>query len=170
MKNISRLTLWPLCAVFFSANSAWADAITVNITGNVIAAPCTIDGATSQDVKLDDIVVSKLQKAGDTGTAKSFDLKLKDCPDSTSRVTASYTGTVSPLYTDSFINTGTAGQLALWLKDSANATILPNSTKQAVVDSKTKTATFTQTVQVYSKGSATPGTVIGNIVVSFTYQ
>ncbi|MCS4266099.1 fimbrial protein [Serratia sp. BIGb0163] len=170
LRIIRQPALWILCSGLGANGLAQADAVTLNITGNVIAAPCVIDGASSLDIKLDDIVVSKLQKSGDTSPFKSFDLKLKDCPTATTKVTASYTGTVSPHYSDSFINTGTAGQLALYVQDGASKTITPNTTRQVDVNSTSKTAVFSQKVQIYSKGSATAGTVIGNIVVSFTYQ
>ncbi|MEX3238766.1 fimbrial protein [Serratia quinivorans] len=170
LKIIRHPALWVLCSGLGANSLAQADAVTVNITGNVIAAPCVIDGASSQNVTLDDIVVSKLQKSGDTGPFKSFDLKLKDCPAATTKVTASYAGTVSPLSANSFINTGTATQLVLYLQDSASKEIIPNTTRQVDVNTTTKAAVFSQKVQIYSKGSATAGTVIGNIVVSFTYQ
>ncbi|CAI1672994.1 putative fimbrial protein SthD [Serratia quinivorans] len=170
LKMIRHPALWILCSGLGTNGLAQADAVTVNITGNVIAAPCVIDGAGSLDIKLDDIVVSKLQKSGDTSPFKSFDLKLKDCPAATTKVTASYAGTVSPLSANSFINTGTATQLVLYLQDSASKEIPPNTTRQVDVNTTTKAAVFSQKVQIYSKGSATAGTVIGNIVVSFTYQ
>ncbi|WP_329906822.1 fimbrial protein [Serratia quinivorans] len=162
--------LWILCSGLGANGLAQADAVTLNITGNVIAAPCVIDGAGSLDIKLDDIVVSKLQKAGDTSPFKSFDLKLKDCPAATTKVTATYTGTAATLSPNSFINSGTATQLVLYVVDNDSKGISPNTTRQATVNSTSKTAVFSQKVQIYSKGSATAGTVIGNIVVSFTYQ
>ncbi|CAI0798856.1 putative fimbrial protein SthD [Serratia quinivorans] len=170
LRIIRHPALWILCSGLGANGLAQADAVTVNITSNVIAAPCVIDGAGSLDIKLDDIVVSKLQKSGDTGPFKSFDLKLKDCPAATTKVTASYTGTASPLSANSFINTGTASQLVLYLQDSASKEIAPNTTRQVDVNSTSKTAVFSQKVQIYAKGLATAGTVIGNIVVSFTYQ
>ncbi|MNN59094.1 hypothetical protein D3C81_1741860 [compost metagenome] len=60
--------------------------------------------------------------------------------------------------------------MALYIQDGASKTITPNTTRQVDVNSTSKTAVFSQKVQIYSKGSATAGTVIGNIVVSFTYQ
>ncbi|MFS7241163.1 fimbrial protein [Serratia proteamaculans] len=147
-----------------------AMAVTVNITGNVLASPCTVETANSVDLVLPDVDMATLAVSGTSTTGQSFDLTLKDCPTSTTKVTATYNGTVSPLVDDSFSNTGTATQVAIWLKDSADTTIKPNTTRTVSINSTTKKATFTQSVRMYSKGKAQAGTVIGNIVVGFTYQ
>ncbi|WP_413501693.1 fimbrial protein [Serratia proteamaculans] len=147
-----------------------AMAVTVNITGNVKASPCTVETANSVDLVLPDVDMATLAAADSTTTAQSFDLTLKDCPTSTTKVTATYSGTVSPLSSNSFINTGTATQLVLYLQDSANKEIVPNTSRTVAVNSATKKAIFTQKIQMYSKGKAQAGTVIGNIIVGFTYQ
>ena len=144
-------------------------AVNVNITGKVIASPCTVETADTLSVVLPDVDMATLATAKSSSPEKSFDLTLKECPASTTKVIATYTGAVSAIATDSFNNTGTATKVALWLKNGTT-TIEPNTTRTATVDSATKKATFTQTVQIYSLGSAQAGTVIGNIVVGFTYQ
>lgn len=157
-------------AAVFIAPAALADAVTVNVTGNITASPCTIETTGPVSVVLPDIDVGKLQKKGDTSESKTFDLKLKDCPSSTTKVVASYSGTASSVETDSFINQGTAKNVVIWLKDSGGTTINPNTTRTLSVDGATKTALFTQSARLYSSGSATAGTVIGTITVAFTYQ
>lgn len=147
-----------------------ADSVTVNISGNVVASPCTVESTSPLSVVLPDVDMATLATAASTSAEKSFELKLKDCPASTTKVIATYSGTVAPIEKDSFLNTGTATQVVLWVKDDANVTIYPNTTRTVAVDSKTQKAVFTQTVRLYSKGAAQPGTVSGNIIVSFTYQ
>lgn len=175
IRTLHCLTAASVAAVFI-APAALADAVTVNVTGNITASPCTIETTGPVSVVLPDIDVGKLQKKGDTGEAKSFDLKLKDCPSSTTKVVASYSGTASSTETDSFVNQGTAKNVVIWLKDSAGTTIYPNTTRTVTVDGATKTALFTQSARLYATGSAidgtavTAGTVIGTITVAFTYQ
>ncbi|MNV72879.1 hypothetical protein D3C71_1659990 [compost metagenome] len=60
--------------------------------------------------------------------------------------------------------------MVLYLLDSAGVEIRPNATRQVAVDSVARTAKFSQKVQIYAIGASTPGTVSGNIIVSFTYQ
>lgn len=147
-----------------------ADSVAVNITGNVIASSCTVKGGNSLSVVLPDIEVLKLAKKGDASPFKNFDLELEGCSAGISKVTATYGGTVAPLSVNSFLNTGTAAQVVLYMLDSAGSEIAPNTTRQVAVDSVARTAKFSQKIQIYAMGASTPGTVSGNIVVSFTYQ
>jgi minor fimbrial subunit len=165
-----RILITTLLSGLLINHAALADSVTVNISGNVVASPCTVESSSPISVVLPDVDMATLSAAASTSAAESFELKLKDCPASTTKVIASYGGTVSTLATDSFINNGTATQIVLWVKDSDGTTIKPNTTRTATIDSKTKKASFKQTVQLYSKGLAQPGTVSGNIIVSFTYQ
>lgn len=152
------------------SHTALADSVTVNISGNVVASPCTVESASPLSVVLPDILASDLSANGKVGTKVPFELKLKDCPANTAKVTATYGGTASTLSPNSFKNTGTATALVLLVMDDAGGIIYPNTTRTATVDTKKQTAAFKQTVQIYAKGAVQPGTVIGNIVVSFTYQ
>ncbi|MBI3311773.1 MAG: type 1 fimbrial protein [Serratia liquefaciens] len=171
MCKIIRNTLfWLGLSSLFISPLTRADALTVNISGNVIASPCTLKTSNPLSVVLPDIEATKLSKKGDASPFVSFDMELEGCPASTTKVTASYGGTVSPLSSDSFTNTGTATQVVLYLQDSASKTITPNTSREAPVDSLTHTAKFSQKVQIYAMGAAMPGTVSGNIIVSFTYQ
>lgn len=168
------LTINPriLAAVLFPGLliSHSALAVSVNISSNLKASPCTVETTSTLSVVLPDIDMANLAAADSTSPAQSFDLTLKDCPTSTTKVTATYNGTVSTLAANSFTNTGTATQLALTLKDNTDVIIEPNTSRTESIDSVTKKATFTQKVQMYSKGKVQAGTVIGNIVVGFTYQ
>ncbi|WBL72578.1 fimbrial protein [Serratia liquefaciens] len=149
---------------------AQSDSLTVNISGNIIAAPCTVKSSNPLNVVLPDIEATKLSTSGSSSPFVSFDLELEGCPASTTKVTATYGGTASSLSTNSFINTGTATQVVLYMQDGAGSEIAPNTTRQVAVDSVARTAKFSQKIQIYAKGASTPGTVSGNIVVSFTYQ
>ncbi|HBK4767638.1 TPA: type 1 fimbrial protein [Serratia liquefaciens] len=147
-----------------------ADSVTVNISGNVVASSCTVKSSNPLNVVLPDIDMLKLAKKGDSSPFVNFDLELEGCSEGVTKVTATYGGTVSPLSSDSFTNTGTATQVVLYMQDSASTAIYPNTTRQVAVDSVARTAKFSQKIQIYAMGASTPGTVSGNIVVSFTYQ
>lgn len=147
-----------------------ADSVAVNISGNVVASSCTVKSGSSFSVLLPDIDVLKLAKNGDTSPFVDFDLDLEGCSAGVTKVTATYGGEVSPLSANSFKNTGSATQVVLYLLDSAGVEIRPNATRQVAVDSVARTAKFSQKVQIYAIGASTPGTVSGNIIVSFTYQ
>ena len=147
-----------------------ADSVAVNISGNIVASSCTVKSGSSFSVLLPDIDVLKLAKNGDTSPFVDFDLELEGCSAGVTKVTATYGGTVSPLSSDSFKNTGSATNIVLYLQDSASKAIYPNTTRQVAVDSVARTAKFSQKVQIYAMGASTPGTVSGNIIVSFTYQ
>ncbi|CAI0939639.1 fimbrial protein [Serratia quinivorans] len=167
---IPRILVAALLPGLLISHAALADSVTVNISGNVVASPCTVESSSPISVVLPDIDMAKLSAKASTSAAESFELKLKDCPASTTKVIATYSGTAATLSADSFINGGTATQVVLWVKDGDDKTINPNTTRTATIDSKTQKASFKQTVQLYSMGAAQPGTVSGNIVVSFTYQ
>jgi minor fimbrial subunit len=165
-----RILVTTLLSGLLINHAALADSVTVNISGNVVASPCTVESTSPISVVLPDILASELSADGKVGTKVEFELKLKDCPANTTKVTATYGGTASTLSLNSFKNTGTATALVLLVIDDASTIIYPNTTRTATVDTKKQTAVFKQTVQIYAKGAVQPGTVSGNIVVSFTYQ
>jgi minor fimbrial subunit len=166
----SRILATTLLSGLLINHAALADSVTVNISGNVLASPCTVESSSPISVVLPDIFASDLSADGKVGTKVAFELKLKDCPANTTKVTATYGGTASTLSPNSFKNTGTATELVLLVIDDAGGIIYPNTIRTAAIDSKKQTAVFKQTVQIYAKGAAQPGTVSGNIIVSFTYQ
>ncbi|MGO4743010.1 fimbrial protein [Serratia quinivorans] len=169
-KISSNALFWLGLTGLFISPLTQADSVAVNISGNVVASSCTVKGSNPLNVVLPDIDMLKLSKNGDSSPFVNFDLELEGCSAGIAKVTASYGGTASPLSPNSFANTGTATQVVLYMLDGTDIEIKPNATRQVAVDSLTHTAKFSQKVQIYAKGAATPGTVSGNIIVSFTYQ
>ncbi|HHB1426187.1 TPA: fimbrial protein [Serratia odorifera] len=153
------------------ANSA--DPVTINITGNVIAAPCVVDGASSVPVDLGEIPAPALSVKGSGSPWKAFNINLKDCPASTTKVTATFRGTAYSATSSYYANTGTAGaNAAIQLSKGDTTTILKNgSTMQENVISSTRTAVFSLAARAVSyMGNVMPGTISAVIQVDFTYQ
>ncbi|SNY79604.1 fimbrial protein [Enterobacter sp. CC120223-11] len=64
-----------------SMSNAFAAAGTVNFTGEILDAACTVDVASqNQTVALGQYNKSEFTAAGDTTAAKKFNVVLKDCP------------------------------------------------------------------------------------------
>lgn len=177
MNNI-RMTMLSLAIITAVGHQACADPLQINITGNVIASPCTVDTAnTDLTVNLGDIQASDLAAAGSYGgTAQTFTLSLKDCPATTTKVTATFSG--QPYANDNtlFASTGTANGVGVKIKpDSApwtDTTVNPNMSAWLLpVSAATHTASFVFAARVFtSVGNVSPGTIISAMQVSFTYQ
>lgn len=174
MNRISRLSL--ACVVLGGslAGSAYADPVTINITGNVLAAPCIIDGASSVPVDLGDIQAPALATAGTASGWKQLKLNLKDCPATTTKVVAVFKGTPDATDANLYANAGTAGKnVAIELAvDGTNIDWVNNGrTLTANVNATTHAAVFALAARAKSvKGAVTPGTISGVIQVDFTYQ
>ncbi|TQI81985.1 minor fimbrial subunit [Serratia fonticola] len=169
-----------LCAALAAAGistSALAADATLNITGTIKASPCTVvadDASGNVNVKLgDDIQAASLtpQKGSEW---KPFDLKLKDCPDTTTAVVAAFTGTPATETggEDLYKNTGDATKVQIELQNRTAGTRLGNGSNMKVdVVGATNDATFPLQARAYSvEGGVTPGTVVGTVQVAFTYQ
>jgi P pilus assembly protein, pilin FimA len=76
-----------------SMSNAFAAAGTVNFTGEILDAACTVDVATqNQTVALGQYSKSEFSAAGDTTTAKKFNIVLKDCPDTVTSAHVTFDG------------------------------------------------------------------------------
>ncbi|MCS3406716.1 fimbrial protein [Serratia sp. AKBS12] len=153
------------------SGAAYADPVTINITGNVIAAPCVVDGTSSINVDLGDIPASDLAAVDAATPWKAFSISVKNCPAGTSKVTASFSGTPDvdgPLWR--YLNTGTATGIGVELARNT-AVNLPDGSSWAVDVAANRTATWPmRTRMVAMKGNATPGTVKAVVVATLTYQ
>ncbi|KFK93157.1 hypothetical protein IV04_05405 [Serratia sp. Ag1] len=157
---------------------ASADPVQVNITGKVIASPCTLDTANSTlSVDLGDIQATALGTAGTYGgSEKFFNLVLNNCPATTSKVTATFSGTPYDADNNFFANSGTATGVGIKIKTFAEpytgTTVRPTSSTWTVaVNAATKSATLAFATKAYTAtGNATPGSINSVMQVAFTYQ
>ncbi|WP_407438867.1 fimbrial protein [Lelliottia sp.] len=153
---------------------AIANATDLNISGKVVASPCTVDTASvSKEVELPRLQAHSLADAGTGGEWVDFNLDLNNCPVSTSQATATFSGTPDANDSTAYKNTGTASNVALQLsaKDDADTLYANGSNMKADINSSTHSATFPLSARMYSPtGGVTQGTFISVVNISFTYQ
>jgi minor fimbrial subunit len=146
-----------------------ADTSTVNITGNVIASPCVVDSYNSNiTINLGDIQAASLATAGTGSNWQSFTIILKNCPVSTTKVNAVFSGTPDTGDATRYKSTGTATNLSVELTNDTGTNL--GNTKGTTVNVVSNTATFSLKTRAYSKGSVMPGTINASVVASFTYN
>lgn len=91
-KNIIAFSAVAFVALSFS--SAFAAAGSVNFTGEILDAACTVDiGSQNQTVLLGKYNKSEFTAAGNTTAATQFDIVLKDCPATVSSAAIRFDGT-----------------------------------------------------------------------------
>ncbi|MDQ1884175.1 fimbrial protein [Aeromonas salmonicida] len=146
------------------------DGTDIKFSGRVIVSPCEID---THSVLIDfgDVPLDSFNEHGKGGFV-SARLKLVDCPISTKKITATFSGepeTISPLYY--YRNKGTAKNIQIELKDADSNAGLGNGCSKTVDVRSDHTAIIELQSRVNSEGkNATPGTVSGVVQVDFTYQ
>jgi len=80
-------------------------------------------------------------------------------------------GTPDEVESNMYANTGTATQVQIEVQNEAGTTLGNASQMQKNVDSASRGTTFDMLARVYSaQGNATPGTIVGTMQVTFTYQ
>lgn len=174
MKRLKLIGLVPVMLCGLLSHGVYAaDAVTINVTGNIVASPCTVDpDSVTKSVPLGDIQAASMNEAGSGSEWVDFDIKLINCPAGTTSVTATFSGTAdtdSPA--DSYANTGTATKVAVQLETSDTEEPLGNGKTSDVDVSSDKTATWGLQTRAFSTaGSVTPGTIASVISVNFTYK
>ncbi|MGU3415360.1 fimbrial protein [Enterobacteriaceae bacterium C34A] len=157
--------------LFLPMAFAWGES--VSISGNVTASPCTVDtGTVSQTVELGSLPRQDVLIAGAAGEWQNFELTLKDCPASTTKVTSTFQGTQDTQDTSAWKNTGTSSNVALRLASRDHATVYSvDSTQQVDVNAGTHSAVFLLSAKMFTpQGNAKPGTFVSVVNVDFTYQ
>lgn len=172
MKSVIKLIFLAItCSLFQVANAA--DPVTINITGNIIASPCEI----SNDSTTINIDLGQNLKAIDgknEGSSVSpqitSQIKLINCPTSTTKVTATFHGTPADKLPDFlYKNDGTAQNVAVVLQCSSTCGLGNNKTYAVPVDQNHE-ATFPIQTYAYSLGNTTAGTISTVVTVSFVYN
>ena len=164
-----------ISAVLFAGNLYAADTVNINVTGKVIASPCTTLNGNSNALNVDlgqDIQAYSLEAAGSGSTLTKFDLPVTGCPASTTNVKVTFTGTPDGTDATMWANNAAdaAANTAVELSEQTSGDILSNNSSLtgAVEDGST---TFKLQARVYSTaGKVMPGDVSSAIVASFEYQ
>ncbi|RKQ38617.1 fimbrial protein [Enterobacter sp. R1(2018)] len=170
MKNI-------LIVFCFSLWSVHSFAEVINITGTVSASPCTVDTVRSTlSADLDDTPATTLTVTQGT-RQKNLSVILKDCPVSTTKVTARFSGTPYPDDpTKGYANEGTSKQLGVQIRLQSDqvwdsTSVGPGGSSTVNVNTADHSATFNLLARAYTKtGNVMPGTIKSSITVSFDYQ
>jgi minor fimbrial subunit len=166
----------PIISIFLSAylHPALAESVTVNVTGNVIASPCTVDtGSVSQDVNFGQQIATKLNVVGTASDWQSFQVKLVNCPASTRKATVTFNGIAFATDTTLYSNAGTATGVAIQMaQDNDKNQIQGNGSSMTVdVDATLHTATYALAGRLISPShNSGAGTVNSIVQMSFTYQ
>jgi minor fimbrial subunit len=161
--------------LFASYANAAADNVNIQITGKVIASPCTTvnGGQNPLTVSLgNDIGASTLQSAGSNSPWVEFDVALTGCPAGTANVKATFTGSPDTVDGTRWLNTAASKALntSVELKDKATNVMLSNGS-MLTAPVASNTATFKLKTAAYSsQGNATPGDISTVILASFVYQ
>lgn len=171
MKGILKFSV--LALLVMSSQAANADPININITGNVVASPCTVNNSSSNlNVSLGDAIqATDLAAAGAGSTLIPFDLSLTACPLGTSNVKVTFTGTPDTASPTMYKSTGTATNVAVELSEQGTDTILSNNSTLTQPVLADKTVTYALNARAYSTaGSVMPGNVSTVVQASFTYN
>lgn len=173
-KSLCYLTA-SLSAVLFAGNIYAADSVNINVTGKVIASPCTTlnGGAGALNVDLgQSLQASSFEEAGSGSAMTTFDLPVTGCPASTSNVKVTFTGTPDPTDTTLWANNAAqpAANTAVELSEQTTGDILSNNSS-LIGEVEGGNTTFKLQARVYSTaGEVMPGDVSSAIVASFEYQ
>ncbi|WP_431224008.1 fimbrial protein [Serratia sp. L9] len=162
-------------AILFVLLGATAAPVTVNITGNVVAAACTVDNNGIYSVIMSDVNAATLSPANSSGIWKNFDVTLSNCPEGTSTVTANFDGTADGTDANKYANAigvGYATNVSVQLQNRSGtvADKGKNSTMTVNVDAS-KNATFDLQTRPYSTmGGVTVGDISTVVSINFTYN
>lgn len=150
-----------------------ADPIQVNITGKVKASPCTVDTiSVNQTVDFGQVQNNHLQTAGEASDWQPFEVKLINCPTSTTVATVTFTGTPSTEDATLYANAGTASNVAVQMAQDSDKTLIQGngSTMNANVDAQ-NFATYNLAARLMTpSGNAGAGTISSVVLMTFTYQ
>jgi len=170
MMNIRGKMIVPLCLVVLSSqiSLAYADDVTIEVNGSVVAKPCTISTKIA-NVDLGDLHTFDLISPGSSSEWHSISLDLINCPVGTSVVTAKFSGVTDT--TGYYKNQGNASNIQLQLQD-LNGNNLNNGAQTALaVDDSSLSVHFPLQVRALSvKGQASQGSIQSIIDVAYTYQ
>ncbi|WP_426448831.1 fimbrial protein [Siccibacter colletis] len=163
-----------LITLLISAPSV-ADPVSINVTGNIIAAPCEVSSdSINKTIALDGgngFQATDFQAAGAASSWVTFDITLKNCPEGTTATIITFSGTPDSDHPeDMYANSGTAKNVAVQLQGSGGHQFGNGKsfTNHAISDGISpfhlKTRAYT------NKGGVTPGTIQAVVTANFTYQ
>lgn len=171
MKKISAQVLLCLSVTAVCGHVMAADS-TINITGNVVATPCTVAPA-QLNVVIPDVNASALATTGSTSDFLLFGINVTNCPATTTAADVSFNGTAS--HTDYYKNTGTAQNADVELTtDYGTKNMGPGKVFGAIaINSTTHDASISLKTRIRNGGdgkAVTPGTIIAAVQMTLAYR
>lgn len=148
-------------------------ALDLNISGTVVASPCTVDiSSVSQDVNFGTVRNTDLKEAGSVSDWKSFTVNLNSCPASTSKAKVTFTGNPAAEDATLYTNAGSASNVAVQMAADSNKTqILGNGTSMTVdIDAQHKAEYQLAGRLISVNGNTGAGTFESIVQMNFTYQ
>lgn len=161
-----------LGALFVAHCVSAADVVNLNVTGNIIAAPCQVK-SDSVNISVDlgqNIGASSLQGQNTGTTWIPFSVSLINCPAATTKATILFQGTadsISP--NDMYRNTGTATNLAVQLQGVGGEQF--GNGKSYTGNIVGNAYTFLLRARAWTQsGNVMPGTISAVVTATLTYQ
>lgn len=169
---MSELRKWMLLIIAAGIMSSAVQATDLTINGMVVATPCTVDTASvSQDVDFGQVRLNEMRAAGNASDWQSFEVKLVNCPPSTTSATVTFSGTPAPADATLYTNTGTAVNAAVQLAQAANKTLVQgNGSSMTVAVDAQHNATYALAGRLMIFSDTGPGTFSSVVQMNFTYQ
>jgi minor fimbrial subunit len=161
-----------IALAIFSGMVSAAD-VTINVSGKVIASPCTVETASNISVDLgQNLQAADLNASGKYSAWVPISLKVKNCPTSTSNVVATFSGTAdTAAATRLYKNTGGASNLAVELQQAVSPyKALGNNQTLTVARAADNTAEFKLQARAWATGAASTGTIASVVSATFTYN
>lgn len=172
MKGLLKYSALAIVVFAGASSNSFADPTQININGVVTAAACTVQsGASPVNVTLDPISATNMATAASAGAWKPFTLTLINCPASTTISTATFSGTPDSVDATKYTNTGTATNVAIDMQTMTGTAMSNGATYPVTVDTVSHQAVYNLQARAYTTaGSVMPGTIVGTVLASFTYQ
>lgn len=149
---------------------AGAENISINISGNITASPCTIDTNTvSQTVDLGRSYAHNIS-VGSGSEWKAFQLTLSKCPAYWKNATVTFTGNAAT-DDDFFANSGSAKGVVLQISDSNHIMSYGNGDTMTQIVDESRNVIFPLEARMFNPGGGVSGGDFNAVVqVDFTYQ
>ncbi|TDN64417.1 fimbrial protein [Scandinavium goeteborgense] len=152
--------------------SSAVQATDLKISGTVVATPCTVDASSvSQDVDFGQVRLSEMRATGNASDWVPFKIKLVNCPQGTTVVTATFSGTPATADATLYANAGTAINAAVQLAQDANRTMVQgDGSSMTVPVDALHNATYALAGRLISFADTSSGSFRSVVQVNFTYQ
>lgn len=149
------------------------DNIDVDVTGDIVASPCVFNGGDNTlNVNLGDNYAANMATPNSQSEPVAFALRFTQCPEGTRSINVQFTGMTDPLAgSDYYKNSGTAGQVAIGLRDMLTGNPVGAGTVLSRSVESDRTVTLPMNAWLYSRpGGVTPGTINSVVILTLQYN